>query len=260
MPRPRKAAPAEATALVPAPTQELVPAASAGVLPGEAEVDEATVNAAVAELNRLYSAKGLETARVMGEYVLQTFFDGKPENFHEKGKKHVSFRKLADREDLLPSYSSLWNACSVVEQLRLLPPDLVNQLPLSHHKLLLPVRDPEAKAELARKAVEAHLGKREFEEEVKRLREKENEEREATGKRQAGRPPLPAFVKGLTKLRSAVALATSAPVEADDFSTYSPTDAEALLVELDEQLSALSELKERVQQGIRAWRKQMEAP
>ena len=46
------------------------------VLPGESDVDSQILDQAVIELNRIYIAKGLEAARAMGEYVLETFFDG----------------------------------------------------------------------------------------------------------------------------------------------------------------------------------------
>ncbi len=36
----------------------------------------------------------------MGRYLLNTFFGGDYDAFQSRGRKHVSFRKLEEREDL----------------------------------------------------------------------------------------------------------------------------------------------------------------
>ena len=117
-------------------------------LPGEAAVDAPLVDQVVAALNQIYRAKGMETARAVGELLLGTFFEGDPAYFHERGKDHASFRQLAERDDLHFSHAFLWSACAVVEQLRQLPKDVAGVLPLSHHKLLLTVKDPAEKERL----------------------------------------------------------------------------------------------------------------
>lgn len=163
-------------------------------LPGEAQVDPALLDVAVETLNRIYVAKGLETAREMGEYVLGTFFGGDLEAFHSRGKKHASMRALAAREDLHPSHTVIWRSVAVIEQLRLLPENVASALPYTHHTLLLPVRDEKAKVKLAQRAVEKGLTKRALAAEVKKVREKE------IGESKAGRPPLPAFIKTVNRL------------------------------------------------------------
>jgi len=244
MPRPRKsaAAPSEGA-------QDLVPAVAQPMLPGEAAVDEEAVDRAVQELTQLYQAKGLETARLIGEYLISTFFGGDPAAFHDHEKEHASFRELARRDDLPVSASFLWNACAVVEQLRLLPEDIAGALPLSHHKLLLPVKDPEMKAELAREAVAQGLSKRDFEEEVKKARASETTPREG----KVGRPALPGFVKGLTRLKAAVDLATREAVKSEDFANYSTNKARVLVEELEQQIRDLENLKEHILATADKW-------
>lgn len=176
-------------------TDEIVLASS--LLGGDA-LDSGVLADAVREINRMYAAKGLETARVIGSFVLKTFFDNDTENFRKHGKKHATFRQLAEREDLHVSYSFIWNAVSVVDQLRLLPENIAEALPLSHHKLLLPVKDADKKLKLANEAVEKGLGKRELEQKVKKIRAKE------TVGEKRGRKVEPELLKALRKTTKVV--------------------------------------------------------
>lgn len=221
---------------------ELVPPVKGSPLPGEAVDDPELLDRVVNHVNRLFLAKGLETAREVGEYLLRQFFGGNPENFHQRGRKHVSFRRLAERKDLQPSYSFLWSACAVVEQLRLLPANLSETLPLSHHKLLLSVKDRATKVRLAQLAAERGLSKRALEEEVRTLRSR-------TGVR-AGRRPLPSVVKGLGRLTSAVKFATDGAVTAESFSDSPHGTAENLLAELNDNIEALQILKRQIQEAM----------
>jgi len=212
----------------------------APTLPGATTLDPTLLDAAVAEINRLHNTKGLELARAIGVYVVQAFFNNSLDTFAATNRKHLTFRALAERDDLRVSYTSVWYSVAVLDQLRLLPDDIGAALPLTHHKLLVPVRDPQTKAALATRAVEEQLTSREFAAEVKRARALEN-----PGAR-GGRPPLPAFVKGMTRLRRAIELATSEVVSHETFDSYSPGQARQLMEELDGQITALEALKERV--------------
>lgn len=215
---------------------ETTETALAPILPGEGVVVDQLVADAVAKLNHIYAAKGLETARDVGEYIIQTFFGGDPERFHERGKDHMSFRALAQHDDLQVSASFLWHACAVVEQLRLLPEDVGSALPLSHHRLLLSVKDPDEKERLARGAVERRLSKRDLEAEVVALRPA------VAPESKPGRKALPPLAKGLTQLKKAVALAGSG-----DVASLDREKAKALLGELEEQMAALAKLKATVE-------------
>jgi len=209
-------------------------------LPGETERDEALLDQAVAEINRIYISKGLETARSIGRYVLEVFFGGNLAAFHQRNSKHETFRALASRTDLRVAYNTLWYSVAVLDQLRALPVPIAESLPFTHHKLLLPIQSPEAKTELAKKAVDEHLSSRDFASLVREARVKE------IGPTRGGRPPLPAFVKGLSALSKAVAVATSEEISADFFERVSPSEVRRLIAEMEQQLSQLAELSDKL--------------
>jgi hypothetical protein len=176
---------------------ELMPARE-GALPGEAAVNKELVDAAVHKLNRLSTVLGLELMLKMGDYLLKHFYGDEPENVMKKGQNHMSFRALAEREDLLVSHATLWYAVRISCQYEFLPPDVADRLPVSHHKLLLPVRDQKTKKELAKKAVVNAMTKRNFAHIVQEARQKLP--RGSAG----GRPPLPGVVKALRKIDRAL--------------------------------------------------------
>lgn len=162
------------------------------VLPGETSVRTDLIDVAVREINRIYVGKGIEAARGVGEYVLKTFFAGRVEHFRRRGRRHVSFRKLAERTDLRISYATLWKCVALVDQFRGMPGEIANALPVTHHALLLPVRDQKCKLALARKAVREGLSKAALAAEVRR-----SGALSATMPRR-GRPPLPAVARLLS--------------------------------------------------------------
>ena len=176
----------------------------------EAPVDEALVDEAVAKINAIHVAKGLEAARETGEYIVQAFFGGSLEVSAGTAKKNPSFRALAEREDLNVSHSFLWYSVAVLGQLHQLPQKIGNALPMSHHRLLLPVKAAHAKVELATKAVESGLSKAAFATEVKAVRKEEIDPN------RTGRPELPAWAKGIGSIRKAVETACGGDITAAD--------------------------------------------
>lgn len=215
------------------------------MLPGGTSVDDDILDRAVADLNAIYVTKGLETAVAIGEYVLDAFFDGDLTRARNTRKKHVSFRALGNRVDLLVSYSFISNALGVIEQIELLPGDVVRALTLTHHKLLLPVRDLGTKVKLARMAAAQELPTRDFERAVRKVRAEETEK----GPR-VGRPPLPTIVKGLRRLSKAVDL-TIAEVQGDDpLAGCPPDETRRLLGDLDARMKDLGDFLARVRASI----------
>lgn len=162
----------------------------------------------VSDLNRIYTRSTLETSCRIGEYLIAEVFDGDVEAVHERGRGDATFRELASREDLVPSHAYLWYSVAVTAQLPLLPRDIGEALPLSHHKLLLPVKDLPVKRMLARRAVERRMNKRDLAEEIKKLRQGRD------GGKRRGRPPIPALVKGVRDANRALDQAR-AGVDAD---------------------------------------------
>lgn len=167
-------------------------------LPGEASVDDALVATVVARLNATLQHNGLETAKALGRIVLDAFFGGNPANFRDREKKHLSFRQLAERDDLQMSHVALWNAVALVEQLEQLPTDVGNALSVSHHRVLLTLHDAETKVDLAQQAVDEQLSKRVLAERVRVAKQN------GDGRSRGGRPPQPAFVKALRHLETAL--------------------------------------------------------
>lgn len=130
------------------------------------QVEHRLVEKAVRDLNAIYREKALETACLLGEYVISHFFGGDFQAIGKRGCESASFRALANHPDLRFSASYLWTAVAVVKQLHELPEELGRRLPLSHHRLLLPVKDAARKLELAQRAVNGNLSKRELECEI----------------------------------------------------------------------------------------------
>lgn len=96
------------------------------------------------------------------------------------------------------SHVALWNAVALVEQLEQLPAPIGNSLSVSHHRVLLALRDPDAKRELAQQAVDEQLSKRALAERVRLARHN------GDGRSRGGRPPQPTFVKVLKHLETAL--------------------------------------------------------
>lgn len=214
-------------------------------LPGERAVDTELLAATLAELNRQYGARGPDTARQLGELLLGAFFGGEPTRFRERSRKHASFRALCHHPELQPTYSFLWYAVAVAEQYRQLPADVAEALPLSHHRLLLPIHDQATKLRLARKARDGQLSKRRLEELVRKERKRQPSEAP-----RGGRPPLPAFVKGLSRLKAAVDLAVADEITETTFARYPPEDAKKLLSQLYGQMEQLSNLAEHLRECL----------
>lgn len=115
-------------------------------------------------------------------------------------KQHPnSFRALSLRKDLRMKYALLYYAVAVCEQIRLLPADAAARLPLSHHKLLLPVKDSTLKCQIAQLAVDHNWP-------VSQMRcEIHAATSSSTVARTKHKPPPP-FVRALAPLRKAVEL------------------------------------------------------
>lgn len=215
-------------------------------LPGERSFDRRILERAVRDLNAMYTVGGLETARAVGDYILATFFEHDREAFRTRGRQHVTFRGLAAREDLGMSYSFIWYSVAVLEQLEQLPSDVAEALPLSHHRLLLPIEDSQLKLNLAVRARDEGMSKRDLERVIRGLRGKSPLKKKGRG----GRPPLPAFVKGLRQLEKAVDLAQEQDICPELVNKFSNEGSKDLLAKLYRQMQQLHELAEGLRQAI----------
>jgi hypothetical protein len=207
-------------------------------LPGETMVDETLVAEAAQEVNRIHAAKGLEAYRASGEYLLATFFGGDLAAFGKKGKKHASFRALAKRDDIAVKHTGLWYSVALLAQLRQLPQDIGTALPMSHHRLLIPVKDEKAKLDLAREAVEGKLAKREFEARVRAVRKQKSPT--ATG---AGRPALPPWARGIGSIERAVEAAVCETIPDSEVIRHGTAAVEKRLAEVTAAVVMLENFK-----------------
>jgi hypothetical protein len=215
------------------------------VLPGETTVDNDLVNQAVQEVNRIHTVKGLEAALALGEYLLATFFAGDLAAFGKRGKKHASFRALADREDLAVAHTTLWYSVAVLDQLRQLPADIGSALPMSHHRLLLPVKDEKAKLALAQEAVDQKLGKREMEDRVRSVRE---QGKPNAGK--AGRPVLPPWAKSVGGIERAVRAAVSTEIPLAEVKKHGTDKIQGRLAEVNAAIKLLTTFKNTLSEAL----------
>jgi hypothetical protein len=211
----------------------------ANALPGEVAVDEALICAVVTRINEIHRRRGLETAREIGEHLLAAFFGGHIEAFRAKGKKHASLRALADRQDLDISSTTIWYSIAVLEQLRQLPGDIGAALPMSHHRLLLPVKNNQLREELAREAVQHGLTKRDLEAKIKGL----NESTEQSNGVRPGRPVLPGWAKGLAAARRSIEEAAGYNVTEADVVLHGAELVQARLDEVTATMAALDGLR-----------------
>ena len=215
------------------------------LLEGEAKVDKRLVTRAVAEINRRHAAGGTATALSIGEFILETFFGDDPAAFKERGKEHLSFRLLAERleiqEEFKISHVKLWNMVTLVGQYRMLPEATASALSLSHHRLLFPLQDKKKKS-LATKAVQGNWTRSKLEDEIRKNRAKEGKAGSSPG-----RPPLQAFVRGLSRLGKAIDMAEAEAITPEVFATYSPKKAKEALAGLKDDIERLRELEKQLE-------------
>jgi hypothetical protein len=222
------------------------PAPGAEALPGAAALDRRLVDQAVHDLNRIHAAKGLETAREMGEYIVSTFFGGDAGAFDAHGRGHISFGALAQRDDLQVSKSAIWYAVKLLPQLRQLPPTVAQALPMSHHRLLLHVDDPKAKAKLAEKAVKKGLSKRQLEGEIEKLKKRD------PGAPPRGRRPLPGFVKAFNRLKKVAEAAELTEVDDAALRSFGLDNARRYLDEVEQGLAQLKAVRDQLAAHVAA--------
>jgi len=202
-------------------------------LPGEEFIDDRMMDRVVDQLNAIYISKGLEAAKEMGEYVLEEFFAGDLNAFHTRGRKHMSFRRLAGKQKLLASYTYIYNSVALVEQLRMLPENIGNALSISHHRALFTVADLGTKQELAKRTVERKMTVRMLNKEIKKC----SNGRERKSK--AGRPPLPGCVKEFRKIIRAIDAIDVGEFDEGVINRYPPEAARQLIDEMDDKLHQL---------------------
>lgn len=212
-------------------------------LPGAATLETALIDEAVAHLNTVYTQRAMDTAVEIGTYIVDTFFGGDLHAFRTRERGHLSFNELAKHPSLQLDSVFLWRSVRILEQLEQLPSEHTARLSFSHQTELLPVRELKTKRRLARHAVQHGWTVRQLRAKVRTVRDKE------IGNR-TGRPPLPAFHKGLKKLLKAVDEAVSEPVDPAVFERYPAEQVEELLASVDERLEKLEQLRAQLRGAV----------
>lgn len=193
---------------------------------------------AVDHINRLFVSRTLETALLIGSYVLREFFEGDPDRLVDEGKTHPSFRSLAGRDDLACSSTYLWRAAQVVAQARLLSEDITLQLSFSHHVALLPLTEDRDKRDLASLALDRQWSVRALAAEVESTLKRR-------GRRRPGRPRKPGLLRGMEAARRGLQSVLELEAELAE-AALDASLRERLLREVEGQRAALAMLHARL--------------
>lgn len=210
------------------------PELAVGPTPALVRLETADVDEAVRYINERTVRSGLELARDVGEYILNTFFGGDYANFASPSRtKPTSFRALELRPDLLIGKARLHDFIRISHQLKSLPSEVVTRLTLAHHRALLPLPDPESKAALARRALDEGWPSRVLCHEVRRF----------VPRSRAGRKPLPPVAKGIRGVVRSLDLAFEHDLTSDEVRRLGPEQASALSEQVEDCLARLRELR-----------------
>ncbi len=208
-------------------------------LPGEDAIDNALVSQAFERIREITTAKGLETAKAIGEFLIETFFAGDLAKFTARNKKHASFKALGERmSDLTISQTFLWYSVAVVGQLQQMPTEVGEALPMSHHRLLMPIKDEAVKLSLAKEALSEGLGKRQFEIRVRQERDKKYEDRQPPG-----RAALPSWARSLGPLLRAAEAMTEDEITDSDVEIHGKALLQDRLAEIERAIGLLESVK-----------------
>jgi hypothetical protein len=132
----------------------------------------ALFNDTIAFINRTISAKALEAALVIGDYILTNYFNDDPElAFSKESEKPISFSILCEHPALNVSRFKLANMVKVAAQERFFRSmDFTgSKLSYSHRLVLTRLPNDENKIDLARQCVAGNLTTRQFEYRVKKI-------------------------------------------------------------------------------------------
>ncbi|MBW2257344.1 MAG: hypothetical protein JRI25_22490 [Deltaproteobacteria bacterium] len=218
-----------------APSDDIPDTTLVGTLPGEIEVDPPLLEELLEELELHSRGQGLQTALAIADCVLGRLFKRDSGLLSSRSRNHETFKALQNDSSLPISKSSLWYALAVKHQYQQLPRSFSERLSLAQHKVLLRVKSVNLKVDLARRAIQEELSKRDLE----RLVRRRCREDEVRGR---GRPPLPAVVKGMRQLVKATDLATSEPLSTDALRSLDQAGIAQLLQSLDQNIQALNAL------------------
>lgn len=181
---------------------------------------EPSLDSVVAEINRLYQVGSLKTAVKIGQHVIAHVFGGDGARALDTKRHPQSFLALSQRKDLKMKRMFLYYCVVVAEQIRFLPADVADVLPLSHHKLLLPIKDAARKAAMAQRSVAAGWTTLQLREAV-RCAQSEQSQRPLS----RARPAPPPFARAAQALTKVLDLLSESRDDAADISRFGCADS-----------------------------------
>lgn len=184
-----------------------------------APVADEVVDEVVAQINEATRLAALEMALKVGRIVMDHFYQGDTDLWRNRGTKDASFRKLADRADLQMSASGLHRCVAVYDLSCRVGVSTLKHLDVSHIYAVLGL-ETDVQRRLLEQAGEHGWSVQQVLDEARAVR------REAKGNR--GRPPLPAFVKTITRMRRLLDPEAGAFEDLDQVDAITAEDASAL--------------------------------
>ncbi len=135
----------------------------------EVQVDEKTIDAAVEFINETATKTIYKGSIEIGEYILENFFENNIELASSRNpKKHASFNKLCERDDLAVHPNRLALMVRVASQERFLADKKVDTLALTytHKSSLVKLDNDKKKIDLIKKCVDGKWTTRTLDDEI----------------------------------------------------------------------------------------------
>ena len=119
-----------------------------------AQLEGEPLAALVRRLNTLHARRDLPAVLAAGQELLTALFDGDSSLAQARStEQSAAFRRLSRHPHLAMSHTWLYRALHIAVQAQALPADVSPHLGISHHRELLVIGDPSARADLARRSV-----------------------------------------------------------------------------------------------------------
>lgn len=203
------------------------------VLP--APVSDEVIDEVAGKIQHLQRTATLDLAMNVGKIVVEGIYGGDLDQWRARGAKDSSFRKLADREDLGLSRSTLQRSVAIYEMCDRLGVSTWRHLGVSHLRAVLGLPDEHQRRLLT------NAEKKEWT--VEKTLKEAARYRKSDGR---GRKPLPSFVKAITRLDRIVENREALLGDLDKVEEMEPQQATALVQKVNSIRKACEELEEQL--------------
>jgi hypothetical protein len=212
------------------------------LLPAPVPDDE--IDAAYDEIRTLARDVALAVHIEVGAIIVRRFYGGDLGAWRDRGPKDASFRKLAakfERDDAAPdgtSATGLHRAVSIFVMDQQFGVSDRKHLTLTHVRALIGLAEGH-QARLLTEANDRRWSIERVEREVAKIRKKEGRAR--------GRPPLPGFVKDVTRLRKLLESGDALFADLDQADRMEDADVQGALETIASMASRLQGVRERLE-------------